>query len=70
MYGPVVLAVRDMDYDPTSKIDFDHPERSLARCADEPLSFRLVSDPFSFVRPFFRFRQGEKYYLYFDTGKA
>lgn len=70
MYGPVVLAARALDGDPASKIDFLHPESCLTPCDGEPLSFRLSSDPNVVFRPYYGFRQGEKYFMYFAQGHS
>jgi len=70
MFGPVVLAVRSLKGDPTAKIAFESPETCLTPCPGEPLTFRLSTDPNVLVRPYYNFRQGEKYFLYFDCAQG
>lgn len=66
MYGPVVLAVRDSGANPSDKIDFENLDRALVPSAGEPLSYHLASDSSVFIRPFYSFKEGERYYVYLD----
>lgn len=66
MYGPVVLAARAIGNNPSDKIDFENLERSLVPSAGEPLTYHLASDPSVLFRPFYEFKEGERYFIYFD----
>lgn len=66
MYGPVVLVFRSPASDPTAKIDFNNLERSLVPSPGESLTYHLASDLNVLARPFYQFKEGEPYYLYFD----
>jgi len=66
MYGPVVLAVRANGPNPSERIDFDHLEDALARDPSEPLTFHLVSDQNVLFRPFYVFKEDERYFIYLD----
>jgi len=66
LYGPVVLAFRSLDGDPSGKIDLDNIERCLVPVPGAPLNFHLASDANILARPFYEFKQGEKYYMYLD----
>lgn len=71
MYGPVTLAVRSPKSNPTSEIDLEHLDKTLVKSDGEALTYHLASDPNVLVRPFYMFKEGEKYFLYLDPeGKA
>ncbi|MDR3690068.1 MAG: glycoside hydrolase family 127 protein [Fimbriimonas sp.] len=65
MFGPVVLAFRSLDGDPTAKLNLDDPAKCLVPVAGEPLSFHVKDDANILARPFYAFQQGEPYYMYF-----
>jgi DUF1680 family protein len=65
-YGPVVMAFRSPKGNPASKVDLGHLGACLTPVAGTALDFRLVSDPDVLARPFYEFRQGERYFLYLD----
>jgi hypothetical protein len=67
MYGPVVLAARATGKNPSDNIDFNHFEKSLVQDAFEPLTFHLASDPAVLFRPFYLFKEDERYFVYFDS---
>jgi uncharacterized protein len=70
MFGPVVLAARSFSGNPAARIDLDALEKCLVPVDGAPLNFRLASDPDVLIRPFYEFKQGEKYYLYLDPGST
>ena len=70
LFGPVALAVRAADGSFAKKIDLAHPEQSLLAARGEPLTWRLAGDPAVLVRPFYAYKEGEPYYLYFDPATA
>jgi hypothetical protein len=70
MFGPVALAVRAADAGFAKKIDLAHPEQTLVPARGEALTWRLAADPAVLVRPFYAYKEGEPYYLYFDPAAA
>jgi uncharacterized protein len=70
LFGPVALAVRAADASFAKKIDLAHPEQSLVPASGEPLTWRLAGDPSVLVRPFYAYKEGQPYYLYFDPAAA
>src|ERR1035438_10267477 len=66
VYGPVVLACRSPEGNPVSIINFANLESSLVPSPGEPLSFHLASDPNVLFRPYYQFKEGERYFIYFD----
>jgi uncharacterized protein len=70
MFGPVVLASRSSTGNPASRIDLDNLEKCLVPVEGSPLNFRLASDPDILVRPFYEFKQGERYFMYLDPGST
>jgi len=70
LFGPVALAVRAANGGFAAKIDLGCPERSLVPARGEPLTWRLAGDPAVLVRPFYAYKEGEPYYLYFDPAAA
>jgi len=67
VYGPVVLAVRSADGNPSAKIDCARLAEQLIPARDEPLTWRLASDANVLFRPFYAFGEGEPYFMYLDT---
>lgn len=65
-YGPVVLAVRSEGLNPASAIDPQNLSHSLLAEEGSPLHFRLASAPSLVARPFYEFREAERYFIYFD----
>lgn len=63
MYGPVTLAFRS-ESNPTGKINLKQPGSDFIPSFGEPLTYHLASDPAVLVRPFYAYKQGEKYYMY------
>jgi hypothetical protein len=66
VYGPVVLACRSPEGNPVSEINFTNLEACLVPSPGEPLSFHLASDPNVLFRPYYQFKEGERYFIYFD----
>ena len=64
--GPVVLACRSPEGNPVSRIDFSSLQASLVPSPGEPLNFHLTSDPNVLFRPYYQFKEGERYFTYFD----
>jgi DUF1680 family protein len=65
-YGPVVLACRSPEGNPVAGINFASLEASLVSSPGEPLTFHLASDPNVLFRPYYQFKEGERYFIYFD----
>jgi hypothetical protein len=70
LFGPVALAVRANSASFAEKIDLEHPERSLVPAMGESLTWRLADDVAVLVRPFYAYKEGEPYYVYFDPAAA
>lgn len=66
VYGPVVMACRSPDGNPVASIDFADLDGSFVPTAGEPLVYHLASAPDVLVRPYYQYRQGERYYMYFN----
>lgn len=66
MHGPVVLALRSQDGDPSKKVDFTNLEESLVPLEAEPLTYHLTSDPNVLIRPLYAFKEGEQFFMYLD----
>ncbi len=66
LFGPLALAVRSADGSFAKAIDLGHPEKSLVPAAGETLTWRLAGDTAVLARPFYVYKEGEPYYLYFD----
>jgi hypothetical protein len=49
-----------------SRINFANLEASLVTEPGEPLAFHLTSDPDVLFRPYYQFKEGERYFIYFD----
>ncbi len=66
MVGPVALGVGAVNSNPAKKIDLPNLDTALVPVTGEPLTWRLAADPSVVVKPFYAFKEGEKYYLYLD----
>ena len=67
LYGPVVLAARGTSADLfVKKIDLEHLDRDLIPVAGDVLTWRLARQPDVLLRPFYAYKEGEKYCLYLD----
>jgi len=69
-WGPVVLAARSMDANPSPKFDFENIAGCLEAVPGDPLNFHLKADPDVLVRPFYDFKEGERYFMYLDPENA
>ena len=69
-YGPVVLACRAPEGNPVSQINFSSLDTSLAPSPGEPLTFHLASASNALFRPYYQFKEGERYFIYFDPKHA
>jgi len=66
VYGPVVLACRSSEGNPTPRINFTGLDVSLVPSPGEPLTFHLASASNALFRPYYQFKEGERYFIYFD----
>jgi hypothetical protein len=66
LYGPVVLAFQTTNHFALEKMDLAQPNLSLTPVAGELLTWQLNADRSVRARPFYAYREGEPYYLYFD----
>jgi uncharacterized protein len=66
VYGPVVLACRSPEGNPVPNIDFKRLEISLVTLPGEPVTYHLAAASNALFRPYYQFKEGERYYLYFD----
>ncbi len=70
LYGPVVLAARAASPGFVEKLDLKHLDRALTPAAGEVLTWRLAADPAILFRPFYAYKEGERYFLYLDPAAA
>jgi uncharacterized protein len=70
LYGPVVLAARAASPGFVEKFDLNHLDSELTRVPGEVLTWRLASDPAILLRPFYAYKEGERYFLYLDPAAA
>ncbi len=70
LYGPVVLAARAANPGFVEKLDLNHIDRQLTPAAGEALTWRLAADPAILFRPFYAYKEGERYFLYLDPAAA
>ena len=66
--GPVVLAARQTSSprNPASLVKFTELHKSLVSSPGEPLTYHLSTDPSVLVRPFYAYKEGERYLVYLD----
>ena len=69
MYGPVAMAVRPVDSNPAEKIDFAKIGAAFTPSVGDPLTWKLLSDPSVLLRPFYAFKEGERYLAYLDPAR-
>ena len=65
-YGPVVMACRSPQGNPVSRIDFPNLAANFLPSPGDPLTFHMASDPNVLFRPYYQFKEGERYFIYFD----
>jgi uncharacterized protein len=70
VYGPAVLACRSPEANPASVIHFARLADDLIPAPGEPLTFHLASASNVLFRPYYQFKEAERYYLYFDPNSA
>ena len=68
--GPVVLACRAPAGNPVAAISFTNLAATLVPSPGEPLSFHLASLPEVLFRPYYQFKEAERYYIYFDPARS
>jgi len=66
MRGPVVLAVRSADGNPSRQIEYGRLNETLKPVPGQPLNYRTGKDEALLVRPFYQFAAGEPYFMYLD----
>jgi hypothetical protein len=66
MVGPVAMGVGSVNANPAKKIDLTNLDTALVPVKGKPLTWRLAADRASVVKPFYAFKEGEKYYIYLD----
>ncbi|MBN1900160.1 glycoside hydrolase family 127 protein, partial [Candidatus Sumerlaeota bacterium] len=64
--GPVVLATGTSGTSPANRIDLDNIRESLVPVPGEPLHFQTRTLPILMAKPFYEFREGERYFMYLD----
>jgi hypothetical protein len=69
-HGPVVMACRSPAGNPVAGIDFANLDASFLPSPGEPLVYHLAAAPDVLVRPYYQYRRGERYYMYFDPDHA
>jgi DUF1680 family protein len=70
LYGPVVLAARAASPAFVEKFNLNRLGSELTAVAGEALTWRLASDPTILLRPFYAYKEGERYFLYLDPAAA
>lgn len=66
LYGPTVMAVRSMGENPSRKFDYNCLAETLLPVPGQSLDYHLASDPSVLVRPFYRYKAGQRYFMYLD----
>ncbi|MCX6361955.1 MAG: glycoside hydrolase family 127 protein [Armatimonadetes bacterium] len=66
MRGPVALAVRPTEGNPSREVDTKRLDATLKPVPGQPLNYRTGKDAALLVRPFSQFAAGEPYFLYLD----
>jgi uncharacterized protein len=69
MYGPVALAVRPADDNPAGKVDLEDLAAAFVPSPGEALTWTLAADPSVLLRPFYAYKEGERYLLYLDPAR-
>jgi uncharacterized protein len=65
-YGPVTLAARYSKGNPARLIDMDKVAQTFEPVPGDRLNWRMKSNPDLLLRPFFRYKEGEPYFVYLD----
>jgi hypothetical protein len=69
MYGPVALAVRPVDDNPAGRIAFADLAAAFVPSPGDPLTWTLAADPSVLLKPFYAYKEGERYLLYLDPAR-
>jgi DUF1680 family protein len=69
MRGPVAMAVRAAEKSAGTLLLAGDLEHALIPSDGEPLSYHARADASFFVRPFYAFKEGERYCLYLDPNR-
>jgi len=69
MCGPVAMAVRPVDSNPTGEINFANITEAFVPSAGDPLTWTLANDPSVLLRPFYAYKEGERYLAYLDPAQ-
>jgi DUF1680 family protein len=64
MRGPVAMAFRAPAGNPSAQIDLANLDRSLQVSPGEPLTYHVASAEGVLMRPFYEYKEGERYYMY------
>jgi len=67
--GPVALAARSSGHNPGELLRGPGLDRVLVPSEGESLTYRLSSNANVLIRPFYAFKQGERYFLYLDPNR-
>lgn len=65
-YGPVILAARYAKGNPAKLINPAKAAEDFEPVPGDTLSWRMKSEPDLLLRPFYRYKEGEAYFLYLD----
>jgi uncharacterized protein len=65
-YGPVVMAFRSPEKNPGRAVNFANLDAAFVPVPGEQLVYHLAGDASVLVRPYYQFKQSERYYLYLD----
>jgi len=68
MYGPVALAVKCEGKigNPARLINLEHLSNDFIRAENEPLIWKLRGHDSVILKPFYAYKEGERYFLYLD----
>lgn len=69
MYGPVALAVRPVEDNPAGQVDFANLGAAFIPSPGDPLTWTLAADPSVLLKPFYAYKEGERYLLYLDPAR-
>ncbi|MHB0997852.1 MAG: beta-L-arabinofuranosidase domain-containing protein [Armatimonadota bacterium] len=69
MYGPVAMAARTIDTNPAKNIDIKKIDSEFIPSVGDPLTWNLAAEPSILIKPFYAYKEGERYFLYLDPSK-
>ena len=64
MHGPVTMAFGSPAGNPSSQFDFENVKANFEPQPGEPLHYHLKSGRQVLARPFYEFKEGERYFMY------